>query len=73
MGGVSGRQRTAEVRNAAQLHTYRQVEALLAGTEFVAPGLGRAAHWQPPPSLCPDPDDEASQVLLGAVGRVPFA
>jgi hypothetical protein len=61
----------ATVKNTARLRTRDEVAALFAGTELVPPGLGLATHWKPPPQYRPGHDDEASEVLLGAVARVP--
>ncbi|AIJ21340.1 hypothetical protein AMETH_1248 [Amycolatopsis methanolica 239] len=37
---------------------------------LVPPRLVLATHWNPPRGYLPAPDDQASVVLLGTVGRV---
>ena len=61
----------ANVRQNVTTRTREEVGALFAGTELVPPGLLLATHWNPPRGYTPAPDDQASAVLLGAVGRVP--
>ncbi|ROS39870.1 SAM-dependent methyltransferase [Amycolatopsis thermoflava] len=60
----------AKVRQSAQVRGRAEVAALFDGTELVPPGLVLATHWNPPRGYLPDPGDQASAVLLGAVGRV---
>ncbi|UQS22924.1 SAM-dependent methyltransferase [Amycolatopsis thermalba] len=60
----------ANVQQNVTTRSPDEVLALFDGTELVPPGLVLATHWNAPRGYRPAPDDQASAVLLGGVGRV---
>jgi O-methyltransferase involved in polyketide biosynthesis len=74
-GADTGQERYRTVRKMydqsstpAAVRTREQIEAFLAGTELVEPGLVWTPHWRPEIALRPTP---APTVILGGVGRKP--
>ncbi|NIH82163.1 SAM-dependent methyltransferase [Amycolatopsis viridis] len=61
----------AKVQQNVHMRDPDEIADLFAGTELVPPGLVLATHWHPPRGYRPGPDDQASAVLLGGVGRIP--
>ena len=60
----------AKVPQNIRLGTREEVSELFEGTNLMPPGLVLATHWNPPRGYLPAPDDQASAVLVGGVGRV---